>query len=268
MSCPLPSDFQALIVDLSAPACDQLRKLGRIAQTVSNAYGCIYNEDMTFTDEFAAKICATGCGSSASTSTDGSTTSTTTTPSATSPQNYSTPGDYVFTVPAGVTQLTVTAVAGGGSGARASAFTPANYRYAGGGSGERRIHTFAVTPGDTVDVTVGAGGGGSTGIGQSGSLSLIAHDTLTLLAIGGGGGQLGPCYSGSGGPYPGGVGGSGGSGGTGTNGNAGSNTTAFPACGNGAGGASVGLGAGAGSAGSSISNVANPGGNGYVRISW
>ena len=62
MPCPTPSDFNDLIVSLEAPVCEQLRKLGRLSKAVSDAYSCIYNEDLTFTTGFNTKLCATGCG--------------------------------------------------------------------------------------------------------------------------------------------------------------------------------------------------------------
>lgn len=71
MSCPLPSDFQNLIVDVNAPVCDQLRKLGLLAKTVSDAYSCIYTQNGEFTQAFINKLCASGCagGSTDSSST-------------------------------------------------------------------------------------------------------------------------------------------------------------------------------------------------------
>ena len=73
MSCPSPADFQNLVVDPNSAVCDQLRKLGLLAQTVADAYACIYNENGSFTDEFTNRICATGCGGGSNTSTGGGT---------------------------------------------------------------------------------------------------------------------------------------------------------------------------------------------------
>ena len=60
-ACPLPSVFRSLVVSLDSSACDQLRKLGRLSDTVATAFECIYNEDGTFTDGFKLRLCATGC---------------------------------------------------------------------------------------------------------------------------------------------------------------------------------------------------------------
>ncbi len=62
-------------------------------------------------------------------------------------------GPHTFTVPAGVTSLTVLTVGGGGGGA--------NGHQGGGGSGFVAEGTFSVTPGDIYNVIVGAGGHGA-----------------------------------------------------------------------------------------------------------
>lgn len=71
MSCPLPSDFQNLLVDVNAPVCDQLRKLGQLSSLVADAYECIYTQNGGFTQTFIDKLCASGCagGSTDSSST-------------------------------------------------------------------------------------------------------------------------------------------------------------------------------------------------------
>lgn len=86
-------------------------------------------------------------------------------------QVYATHGTYTFTVPANVYWIKVLVGGGGASGIGAST-TGASTVAAGGGGNSGPIGTglFAVTPGATYTVTVGAGGVWSTGSpGSSGS---------------------------------------------------------------------------------------------------
>ncbi|MBS2536721.1 hypothetical protein KGQ20_28555, partial [Catenulispora sp. NF23] len=90
----------------------------------------------------------------------------------------------VFTVPAGVTQVTVTvAAAGGGGGGDSTA--PGYQAWGGGGGGEGGLVTcqLTVTPGATYNVVVG-GAGGSGG-------SQGAPDTDPTAGYGDDGGQAG-----------------------------------------------------------------------------
>jgi len=260
MSCPTPSDFQALIIDQNSSVCEALSKLGPASRLWSNAYSCIYNENLSFTEAFKAKICATGCGGG------GGGTSTSTTPSGSGSANFTSSQDW--TVPDGVNEITVTVVAGGGAGAGGECpfCTAPNLPVgSGGGSGEKRVHTFAVTPGGTVSIVVGAGGVGGVFNGGSGQVSSVSYGAEYVLAIGGGGGTYGACNI----SRAGGAGGSGGSGGVGTNGNAGGASLAAPSCSPGAGGASVGLASGRGGAGAAGSGAAGTSGeDGKVRITW
>ena len=94
-----------------------------------------------------------------------------------------------FSVPSGVTAVNVLVVAGGGSGGGD----------AGGGGGAGGLiyrPGFSVTPGGTVSVTVGCGGGNTPGglIGADGSDSVFG--TLTAKGGGGGGGGGGAANSG------------------------------------------------------------------------
>lgn len=68
---------------------------------------------------------------------------------------YETPGTYTWVAPAGVTSVSVVAVGAGGGG----------YVNAGGGGGLRYYNNYAVTPGNSYTVTVGARGtdNGSSG---------------------------------------------------------------------------------------------------------
>jgi hypothetical protein len=193
-------------------------------------------------------------------------------------QSFTTPGQYAFTVPAGVTSVSVSAV--GGAGGSCNGTT--------GGEGAAAAGTFAVQPGEQLLVgvagpggtcPVGAGAGvGASGVGGGGSgggsifpgaggggASEVGRgllpsysgggDGVLVVAAGGGGagansqggnadaaGQAGPATTGGGaGTAPGGAAGADLDGGTG-NGQAG--TFGF-----GGGGGSVGQGGGGGGGG-------------------
>jgi hypothetical protein len=89
---------------------------------------------------------------------------------------------YSWTVPAAVTKLLVECWGGGGGGASGG----------GGGGGGYAACEWIVTPGATVSITVGAAGAGATSNateGTDGSSSIVAINTLQLLAYGGEGGH-------------------------------------------------------------------------------
>ena len=94
-----------------------------------------------------------------------------------------------FSVPSGVSAVDVLVVAGGGAGG-------GDAGGAGGAGGLIYRPGFTVTPGGTVTVTVGDGGGNTPGgvVGQSGSDSVFG--TLTAKGGGGGGGAGGGGLSG------------------------------------------------------------------------
>jgi len=175
-----------------------------------------------------------------------------------------------FTVPTGVTRLTV--VARGASGG-------SNFRYDGGGRGGRIYAVIPVTPGERLAVLVGGAGlqpnGGFNGGGSGGTYSgrfsaqggggasdvRQGGDRLTnrILVAGGGGGQGAPlepynCYS-EGSPQPNGNGGKGG----GSTGGPGQNGCYAPGSGGGAFGGSQSAGGGGGAGGYGIGNPGNPG---------
>ena len=75
-------------------------------------------------------------------------------------QTYATPGNYTYIVPAGVTALQVTVAGGGGGGGGYDLLQTGNG--GGGGSGALLQGRLPVTPGSTVQITVGGGGGGGT----------------------------------------------------------------------------------------------------------
>ncbi len=170
-----------------------------------------------------------------------------------------------FTVPAGITSLTVRAW-GGGGGARETGNTT---RRSGGGGGAFAESTVTVVPGSTYNVVVGTGGAAADPGQNGGSSYFSLGATTNVLAAGGGGapadntaGAAGSAaasigttrYSGGAGGLRGTAGGGGGGGSafTNANGNAG-----------GAGGAALGGTGGTGTgAGGNGGNNGQPGLNG------
>ena len=103
-----------------------------------------------------------------------------------------------WTVPDGVTEISIYAV-GGGGGAGGAVNDPNNYQAgAGGAGGSTSYATFYVTPGETLTVTVGAGGVGgqnaSTNAGlttpaSGGDSTVYMGQTLLVRSNGGGAGS-------------------------------------------------------------------------------
>jgi len=81
-----------------------------------------------------------------------------------------------FTIPTGVTALKITVV-GGGGGAGGYA------RGSGAGGGAAIKFLTSLTSGNTLAVTVGAGGTGSTGNGGTGGTSQVASGTQTITTV-------------------------------------------------------------------------------------
>jgi hypothetical protein len=194
-------------------------------------------------------------------------------------------GMYSLVVPAGATSATITTI-GGGGGSGATAFAD-NGPYIGapGGAGGKSVSTVAVTPGQTLTIYVGSGGGGgvwggsgaagtgyaaggagaangsTAGAGGGGSSAVIGTG-VSVIGPGGGGGA-GGCTAGL---ASGGYGGAGGSGG-----GAGGTTYFsgywwYPTAGGvGAGGADATYGLGAASVNVSSSS-GSAGGSGFVRV--
>jgi hypothetical protein len=103
-----------------------------------------------------------------------------------------------FTIPTGITALKVTVVGGGGGGNSSwgqNTDPPANGT--GGGSGATAIsYLTGLTPGNTLAVTVGAGGTspnayGGLGAAGTGGSSTVASGTQSISTITGGGGAGG-----------------------------------------------------------------------------
>lgn len=101
--------------------------------------------------------------------------------------NFSVVGSHTWTVPSGVTNVSVLVVAGGGGGG-----SGAGNDGAGGGGGGGLIYndTVDVSGDGTLDIYVGDGGAGQTGngAGGNGTNSNITINSYTIEATGGGGG--------------------------------------------------------------------------------
>ena len=179
---------------------------------------------------------------------------------ASSQETFTTPGLTTWTVPSGITEITVTALGGGGGGGGSST----------GGAGCEVVSTFAVTPGQIIQLFIG-GGGGSAG-GGGGSTTVDLPNSLRVIAGGGGGGGDGiaggvggTCDRGGGGGSGddgggGGVGGTGGGGGFGGTGGGGSGLAGDGGSGGGGGAGGVGDACSTGDGGS---GAGGGGGGGY-----
>jgi hypothetical protein len=212
----------------------------------------------------------------------------------------STPGSYTFTVPAGVTALSVTCW---GAGAGAVGGSTSQGQGGGGGGAYAANPSYAVVPGDVISYTVGAGGTGrsdgnstsspggatvfdsahvaGTGITANGGSSYNSSfnygpgGTTTGAPVNFAGGAGGPLsygqQPGSGGGGSGGASGSGGGGSSGgTHGSAGSGGGAAGGAGSTNGSGSAGTAPGGGGGGASRGSVftGGSGGNGRVSITY
>nr|HPR30888.1 GEVED domain-containing protein [Prolixibacteraceae bacterium] len=109
-------------------------------------------------------------------------------------QTFTTSG--TFTVPAGVTSVTVECWGAGGGGAERSNNLGGNTFDGGGGGGGGGYASgvISVSSGDNITITVGSGGAGGSGNGvngDSGGNSSAVHSTGSVTAYGGSGGQAG-----------------------------------------------------------------------------
>ncbi|PZX94443.1 hypothetical protein DOS84_07430, partial [Flavobacterium aquariorum] len=95
--------------------------------------------------------------------------------------DLTTPGSATWTVPCGVTSLTVEAWGGGGAGGAATIIPSGG---SGGGAGGYSTSVITVTSGQIINYTIGSGGIGGTGNGGDGGTTTI----LALTANGGSGG--------------------------------------------------------------------------------
>lgn len=184
--------------------------------------------------------------------------------------------DVDWTVPCGVTSVTVEAWGAGGGGGGSSKNKDGG---SGGGGGAYSSRTLVgLTPGETITYTVGGSGGGGLNAGPTdgsdGGDSVVIYGAFTITAGGGGGGEADEGAAGSGGTASGGTTNT-----SGSNGSVGGNDGADGGSAAGGGGSFGAGGAGNGSAGT----AGNPpgggggggenadggdGGNGRVRFTY
>ena len=108
-----------------------------------------------------------------------------------------------FTVPQGVTSITIQLWGGGGAGGGS---TTNGSGGSGGGSGGYTTRTYAgLTGGEVINYTLGNGGTGSTGNGTNGFDSTLTFGGFTLTANGGTGGGANQGAIGTGGTASGGT---------------------------------------------------------------
>lgn len=133
--------------------------------------------------------------------------------------SFTTPGSSTWTVPAGLTSISVVATGGGGGGGGLSGTNAGQL----GGAGAVVTSTLSVTPGQVLTLVIGGGGGAGAngaanccgfglgaGGGGGGSTNIDAGTSNQIIAGGGGGGGS---YDGGAGGSAGGTGGAGASGG-------------------------------------------------------
>lgn len=101
-------------------------------------------------------------------------------------QDFTTPGTYTWTVPAGVTSISVAGIGGGGGGSQKS-----SGGWGGWGGQLKFVNNFPVTPGDVYTVVVGEGGTSGGAFGNTGGDTYMykANSAPILLASGGRGGE-------------------------------------------------------------------------------
>lgn len=124
-----------------------------------------------------------------------------------SPVSFSMQGSTIWKVPAGVTQVRVVA-----TGAEGADTPPLSFYRSTGGNGSRVSATLTVTPGTTLQVNVGVGGGTSQFGGNGGGASDVRATPFGLadrLVVAAGGGGAGADSSQCGVPGSGGTGGGG-----------------------------------------------------------
>jgi len=205
---------------------------------------------------------------------------------------FSSPGSYGWIVPPGVHSILIDAAAGGGGGGGSNEVEAGGGGGGGGSGGFTQGQALTVTPGETVQISVGNGGSGAPFVGRtygapggsSGGDTVISGSHGSILLTGGGGGGGGYTNGGGSGGAPGGP--------TGNPGNPGSSNGGESDQYGGAGGSTPfgqggqtpplnnangnpGQGPGAGGSGASAWNYHGPlnwsggaGATGVVTINW
>ena len=103
---------------------------------------------------------------------------------------YNIPGRYTWIVPAGVTNISVLCVGGGGAGGYYDSNTPNAGANGGGGAGYAYIYNYSVTPGTAYTLQVGCGGNTAARLGTvywDAEDNGITYDKIGFSANGGGG---------------------------------------------------------------------------------
>ena len=144
----------------------------KTATVATSASGTINVTGLTRGSSYTFKVYATNSnGKSPDSSLSNAVTATTVAQS-----NFTTVGSGTFTVPTGVTSISILLIGGGGAGG-------INYGSGGGGGALTYLNNYAVTPGQTFNINVG-GGGNNTSLYQSGGMSWFGNSTM-LFADGG-----------------------------------------------------------------------------------
>lgn len=101
---------------------------------------------------------------------------------------FGTPGLNTWTIPPGVSSITITCIGAGGAGGGAG--NNSNTSGGGGGGGASvTVSNYAVTPGQTVSLNIGSGGTGvSNGTGNAGGATFAAYSSTTFISAAGGSG--------------------------------------------------------------------------------
>lgn len=99
-----------------------------------------------------------------------------------------------YTIPAGVTSITVECRGGGGGGGGAKSSSGGDAAGGGGGGGAYSTTTVSVTPGQTITVSIGAGGtqgSNNGGTGGNGGTSSVTYNSSVVASASGGMGGVG-----------------------------------------------------------------------------
>lgn len=149
---------------------------------------------------------------------------------------FDTPDLHQFTIPPGVTEITIQVWGGGGAGGSGTVQGQQIRSGGGGGGGSYSQQTIAVTSGGILSITVGSGGLTN---GTNGDSSFVTYGATTIISLGGNGGNNATTGGGGGS-------GSGGLGGIGSTFNGGNGASGISSNNQGNGGYSGGGGGSAG----------------------